>query len=96
MAEAQVTRYPEYVTDGSHIYLWNDEYAAMLADGRLKESGPPAPPVAKEPSAREKTKIEQLRKKALEDAQNAVKVLSASGSDLGSLFGAEPKDEGKK
>lgn len=91
MAEAQETKYPKYVTDGFHIYLWNDEFASMLGDGRLKPAEAPPTPKAKALSPREKTKIEEMRKKALQDAENTVKVLKQD-VDLDEIFGAPPKD----
>lgn len=75
------TQFPEYVTDGHHIYLWNDEYEALLADGRLKASGPPEPPKPRPLTPGQKAQLERLRKKALKDAEDAIK-----------LFGAAPKD----
>jgi len=72
---------PPYVTDGKHIYIWNDEYEALLADGRLRPSDPPPPPKVKPMTPREKQKLEAARKRALKDAETAIK-----------LFGAEPKD----
>lgn len=93
MAEEQVTKFPEYVTDGSHIYLWHPEYEGMLRDGRLRASDPPKPQVVKKLNQREQTKVEALRKKALEEAENAVKILTAQApkSDTTNLFGAEPQ-----
>lgn len=89
MAES-TTRFPEYVTDGHHIYLWHPEYERMLEDGRLRPSDPPEPPKVKKLTPREKTKLDALRKKALQDAENAVRLLSKGTEDL---FGAEPKEE---
>ncbi len=94
MATEAQTEFPRYVTDGSHIYLWHPEYAQMLQDGRLRPSDPPPPRVAKPPTPREKAKLDAMRKKALKDAEDAVKLLQsavASGVDTTELFGAEPK-----
>ncbi len=77
MSEEQTTRYPAYVTDGAHVYLWNDHYAPLLEDGRLRESEPPEKPKEVKLSQREQTQIELLRKQALKDAENAVRILSA-------------------
>lgn len=92
--EQLLAKFPEYVTDGNHIYLWNEHYEQMLRDGRLKPSEPPEPRAAKKMNLREKTKLEGLRKKALQDAENAVKLLQAAGEGVNTetLFGAEPKD----
>lgn len=76
MAET-TTRFPDYVTDGHHIYLWNDEYEVMLADGRLRPSDPPVIPKIPKLNLREKTKLEATRKKALKEAEDAVRLLKA-------------------
>lgn len=92
MAET-TTRFPDYVTDGHHIYLWNDEYEQMLLDGKLKECGPPEVPKKKVLSAREKTKLEEIRKKALRDAEEAVRLYKNAAPSSEELFGSEPRDE---
>lgn len=95
MAETQVTKFPDYVTDGSHIYLWHPEYESLLADGRLRPSGPPEPPKVKKISQRELTKLEAIRAKALKDAEDQVRLLQAastSGQDLSTLFGDAPQE----
>lgn len=87
-------RFPEYVTDGHHIYLWNEEYEPLLKDGRLRPSDPPPPRTAKKLSPREKTKLEAQRRKALADAEAAVKLFkNTAPADLTDVFGAPPKDE---
>ena len=95
MAEQALSQFPDYVTDGHHIYLWHPEYESMLGDGRLRPSGPPELPKVRKLNQRELTKVEALRQKALKDAQDTVKLLEAakaSGQDLTELFGEPPKD----
>ncbi len=92
---ATQTKYPDYVTDGFHIYLWNDEFEPLLTQGKLKESEPPAPPKITAMSPRERTKLEERRKKALEEAEAAVALFKApiaGTKSLEDVFGSEPKD----
>ncbi len=97
MTETQTPtpQYPPYVTDGSHIYIWNDEYARLLEQGKLKASPPPQPKAQKQLSQRQQTKLEEMRKKALHDAQQAVELFKApiAPAKLEDVFGAPPTDE---
>lgn len=79
-AEVAASKFPAFVTDGHHIYIWNDEYEPLLKDGRLKESDPPPPRAEKKLSSREVQELATLRQKAIDDAEKALK-----------LFGAAPK-----
>lgn len=74
MADVE-TKYPPYVTDGNHIYLWHPEYERLFNEGKLKASEPPVIQKNKPMSARQKTKLEEARKKALADAERAVLLL---------------------
>ncbi len=94
--QEQVKTFPKYVTDGSHIYLWHPEYERLYEAGTLRDSGPPEPPKVKTLSHREQTKLNELRAKALKEAQDQVRLLEhaqASGKDFFDIFGAEPKEE---
>lgn len=84
---------PDYVTDGFHIYVWHEEFEDLYKAGKLKDSDPPAPPKFKELSPKEKVKLEEKRKKALKDAQDAVELFSnpASKTSTDDMFGAPPK-----
>lgn len=87
-------QFPQYVTDGHHIYLWHEEYEPLLKDGRLRASEPPPPRKARPLSARERTKLEAQRRKALQDAEAAVQLFRhTTPADLEDVFGAPPKDE---
>lgn len=89
MAEA----FPEYVTDGSHIYLWHPEYESLLATGKLQPSGPPPPRKVMALTPKQKAKLEEARKRALREAEAAVALFKGAGDTLASedIFGAEPK-----
>lgn len=87
---------PKYVTDGKHIYLWHEEYAQMLEQGKLKESPPPTPKEAgKNMTHRQHAKLEEARKKALKEAEEAVALFKApiAPAKLEDVFGAPPKEE---
>lgn len=93
MAEV-TTRFPAYVTDGFHIYVWHEEYERLLKEGKLQPSDPPPPPKVKKISPREKTKLEAIRKQALAEAERAVDLLKHTTTpDLEDVFGSPPKDE---
>lgn len=93
--EGTTTRYPEYVTDGSHIYVWHEEYESLLNQGKLKASPPPSPKVLKQMTPRQQTKLEAARRKALQDAETAVELLKVpvTQTKLEDVFGAPPKEE---
>src|ERR1041385_3915903 len=101
MPENQTTQerqFPQYVTDGFHIYLWNEEYIKLLDDGKLKPSDPPQPKKVDKMTARQRTKLEAARKKALEDAKQAVALFEApvapvTQNKFEDVFGAEPRSE---
>ena len=65
------SKYPEYVTDGHHIYIWNNEFAGLFEDGKLKESGPPVVRKTKKQIAEEQ--LQALRDKAAAQADKALK-----------------------
>lgn len=90
-----VNGFPKYVTDGSHIYLWNEEYEQMLQDGRLRPSGPPVIPKVKPLSARERTRLEALRQQALREAEEAVELFKSTmpAKSIEDIFGAPPQDK---
>lgn len=91
---ATQAKYPDYVTDGHHIYLWNDEFEPLFSQGKLRESEPPEPPKVQTLTPRERTKLEETRRKALSEAEAAVKLFSApiaGTKSLEDVFGAEPK-----
>ena len=87
--------YPEYVTDGSHIYLWHEEYASMLEQGKLKACDPPPPVVKATLTTEEKEEIEKIRKKALHDAELAIKMYgpaAQANTKMEEIFGSPPQD----
>jgi len=96
------TRFPEYVTDGHHIYVWIEEYEDMFEAGKLRACEAPVPPKVKVLSAKEKRDLEKTRQTALRDAEAAVRMLKAGAMatasapttpDTEDLFGSPPKDE---
>lgn len=95
MAEGAPTRYPEYVTDGSHIYLWHEEFEPLFTSGRLRASDPPVRPLVKTLSQREKTKIDAIRRKAIADAENTLKAFQSvdPSKNLEDLFGTPPQQD---
>lgn len=88
------TRFPEYVTDGYHIYLWHEEYEKLFTEGKLRGCEPPELPKVHKLTQRERTKLEEARKKALKEAEAAVRLFkNTAPADLETLFGSEPQDE---
>ncbi len=76
------TAYPEYVTDGHHIYLWHEEYASMFEQGKLKACEAPLPVVAPVLTKEEEQQVEDMRQKALKDAELAIKVYGKKKADM--------------
>jgi hypothetical protein len=72
--------YPEYVTDGHHVYLWHEEYASMFEQGKLKACDAPAPVVESVLTKEEQQEVEALRQKALKDAELAIKMYGKPAS----------------
>lgn len=85
--------FPQYVTDGSHIYIWNEEFESLFEQGKLRPSPPPEVPKVKKLSPKEKVKMEAMRKKAIADAEAALKLFRAGDLEVSTddVFGAEPK-----
>jgi hypothetical protein len=87
------TKFPDYVTDGHHIYPWNDELDTLLATGKLQPCAAPVPKAVKELTPKEKAKLEDLRKKALQQAEEAVKLFKNAAPSSEELFGSPPNDK---
>lgn len=93
------TTNPAYVTDGSHVYLWHDEFSDLLKKGKLQPCEAPVRPKQKPLTAKQQAKLEEARKKALQAAEEAVALYKNTTAapvvhdidDPDILFGAPPQ-----